>query len=54
LAFRYRPKGDEILDHQNDDGECKTILGFIGTGLNNLTLQYSWWWWWWWWCEGNV
>jgi hypothetical protein len=28
-------------DDQNDDGETKTILNFIGKSLNHLTLQFS-------------
>jgi hypothetical protein len=34
-------EGRRRLRDQKDNGETKTILGFIGTGLNDLTQQSS-------------
>jgi hypothetical protein len=34
------PKDCETWDDQSDDGQTK-ILGFIGAGLNDLTLRFS-------------
>jgi len=45
LSFRYRPKGRNTWEDQNVDGETKTILDFIRTGLEILTLQYCCCWW---------
>jgi hypothetical protein len=36
-----RRDDDDTWDDQNDAGDTKTILGFIGTGLNDLTLHCS-------------
>jgi hypothetical protein len=40
-TFRKCHSGTDQWDGQNDTRESKTTLGFIGTGLNNLPLQYS-------------
>jgi len=38
LVFRYWPKGNKTWDNKSDNGEIKTILGFIEICLNDLTL----------------